>query len=412
MRLKPKLPPPPTLAQRVRRPVVLMSLLAALVAVLAVMGTPATDAVRRLWRGEPEPVQRVHDDAGILPPDVRVKAEQYVQRIFDESDVDVRIVTLRGRSRDDVLEEAAPRLMRELDAGAPGGRHRGLLVVYDATARRGRIEVGYGLEEYFPDGLVGYLLARHVQPMFAEGNPTQGIHLLLRMLHDRIRMATLNERFDPRVLEVLRHDDADGRLSGGAGASRVLTLASKRPGAFGQERAAKDARRRLGAQPTPDEAYRAYLRWMTDGVFDPNLELFTPDTRRYLASMTMTEAYFAYILLLEYGQPYRITTRGDRALVVFTGSPLVCPHFLVRTPAGWQIDLMAEVANTANTAGGVYSWTYRGQDDAYTNRFADHLYKIGNYMRLIDGDNRQLPIRDRSKDPSAMPDERHASAGS
>lgn len=411
MKLKPKLPPPPTLAQRMRRPVVLLSLPCALVAVLAATGMPAPDALRRLWGSEPEQVQRVHDGAGILPPDVRVKAEQYVQRIFDESDVDVRIVTLRGRGHDDVLEDAAPRLMRELDAGASGGRHRGLLVVYDATARRGRIEVGYGLEESFPDGFVGYLLAQHVQPMFAEGNPTQGIHLLLRMLHDRIRMATLNERFDPRVLDVLRRDD-DGRLSGGAGASRVLPLASRHTGAFGQERATKEARRRLGAQPTPDDAYRAYLRWMTDGVFDPNLELFTPDTRRYLGSMPMTEAYFAYILLLEYGQPYRITTRGDRALLVFTGSPLVCPHFFVRTPVGWQIDLMAEIANTANTAGGVYSWTYRGQDDPFTNRFADHLYKVGNYMRLLDGDNRQLPIRDRTKDPSALPDERHASAGS
>jgi hypothetical protein len=37
--------------------------------------------------------------------------------------------------------------------------------------------------------------------------------------------------------------------------------------------------------------------------------------------------------------------------------------------------------------------TYRGRDDRYTNRFADELMKIGNYMRLAHGDNRKLPVR-------------------
>jgi hypothetical protein len=37
----------------------------------------------------------------------------------------------------------------------------------------------------------------------------------------------------------------------------------------------------------------------------------------------------------------------------------------------------------------------------YTNRFADQLIKINNYMRLIAGDNRMLPVRSSSKDPAA-----------
>ena len=67
---------------------------------------------------------------------------------------------------------------------------------------------------------------------------------------------------------------------------------------------------------------------------------------------------------------------------------------------------MAEVKNTANVTGGVYTWMYRGVDDVYTNRFADKLYKIRNYMRLASGDNRMLPIRNAHKDPSAPRDER------
>jgi hypothetical protein len=46
-------------------------------------------------------------------------------------------------------------MMRALDAGAIGGHHRRVLVVYDGTTQRGRIEVGDGLEEHFSDGFVG-----------------------------------------------------------------------------------------------------------------------------------------------------------------------------------------------------------------------------------------------------------------
>jgi hypothetical protein len=67
---------------------------------------------------------------------------------------------------------------------------------------------------------------------------------------------------------------------------------------------------------------------------------------------------------------------------------------------------------TANVAGGVYTWTYRGEDDPYTDRFADHLIKIKNYMRLVPGDNRMLPMRNAYKDPSAPRDDRMASGES
>lgn len=394
MKPRPPLPRHRSLLQRLRLPA-LLCVLSALLVVLFSSGVPSLHDVRRAWENLGAP-QRVHDDAGILPAGVRGKAEEYTRRIFDESDVDVRLVTMQSRDGAS-LEEVAPQMMRALDAGAEGGRHRGLLVVYDATTRRGRIEVGYGLEEHFPDGFVGYLLTSHVQTLFASGDPTQAIHLLLRMLHHRIREAVLDQRFDPRVLEVI---DRGSHLSGGAGASRVMPIKDGH-GPVARGKVADGERERLGPQPTPEATYRAYLRWLVAGTYDPTLELFTAGTRAHLASLPMTPGYFEYILLQEHGQPYEIVTRGDRALLVFTGSPLVSPHFFLRSDAGWQIDLVAEVANTANVAGGVYAWTYRGEDDPYTNRFADHLIKIKNYMRLVPGDNRMLPMRNAYKDPSA-----------
>jgi hypothetical protein len=356
------------------------------------MGAPSLQWLEWWWTDEP--MRRVIDDANLLPPGVRDKAEEYTRQIFAESDVDVRVVLLRG-SGGESLESLAPDLMRRLDAGAEGRRQRGLLVVYDAETRNGRIEVGYGLEEHFPDGLVGYLLANHVKTLFAAGDPTQGLHLLLRMMHHRIREAVLDQSFDPRIVDVLD----DGRaLSGGAGASRAMPLAEEK-GKPSQPTVSDKVRARLGPQQSPEAAYRAYVSWLAAGVFDPAIGLFTPETRSYLANLPITRGYFQYILLQEYGQQFEIVT--DRALLVFTSTPLVSPHFFFRSRDGWHVDLVAEVANTANIGGGIYTWTYRGSDDPYTNRFADELIKIGNYLRLVRGDNRKLPIRNPENDPSA-----------
>ena len=79
----------------------------------------------------------------------------------------------------------------------------------------------------------------------------------------------------------------------------------------------------------------------------------------------MTPGYFEDILFDEFGKKSAMLVRDDLAMQVFTSTPLVSPHFYVRGPDGWQMDIQAEVANTGNIAGGEFSWTYRGRDDRY-----------------------------------------------
>lgn len=57
------------------------------------------------------------------------------------------------------------------------------------------------------------------------------------------------------------------------------------------------------------------------------------------------------------------------------------------------MDIQAEVNNTTNRVGGIYTWDYRGRNDIYTKNFADKLIKIKDYIRIARGDNRELPIR-------------------
>lgn len=117
--------------------------------------------------------------------------------------------------------------------------------------------------------------------------------------------------------------------------------------------------------------------------------LFTPLSQEFMAGQPMTRAY---LLMIEYGQAYRIDERGDLALLYFTASPLVGPHFLRRTAAGWTIDIWTEVLDTRNYAGGWYTWGLLDTDDEFAQRFSDRYWPTGGIVRIAGGDNRPLTV--------------------
>jgi hypothetical protein len=249
--------------------------------------------------------------------------------------------------------------------------------------------VGYGLEGHFPDAFVSYLVRDHARAFFESGNVTFGLRTLLALLQHRIREAVLGMDFDPRVLKVI----SASHLSGGAGVT--ATMPSRSPTtAKAPTRMSDEERARYRARKTPAETYAAYLAWLAlPGGFDPDVELFTPDSRAYLSRFPMTAPYREFILMGEYGKTHRIVQRGPLALLIFTGTPFTSPHFFVKDGDVWRMDMAAEVRNTVERVGGPYTWDYRGTSDEYTKAFGEMLIKIQGYRRFKDGDNRALPIR-------------------
>jgi uncharacterized protein len=332
--------------------------------------------------------KHVKDAAGLLPDEDRWRLDQYSRWVFRESDVDMRFVFVNGTGGKKI-EQFAVDTVEALGIGGKTREERGVLFLYDLAGKKARIEVGYGLEGFFPDAFVSYLIHDHARELFASRDISLALRLLLRMLHTRIRQAVLGAQFDPGALEVAR---SARNLSGGAGATVATetgVAGGPRPGALPAE-----LRRKFGPQPSPADAYSRYLQWLALGVFDPDLALFTGGTRSHLARLPMTTAYFDYILFQEHGRSHRIEVRGDLALLYFTSDPLVSPHFFVRGREGWQMDIASEVANIRNRVGGVYIWDYGGApDNPYTRAFGDLLYNAYGYTRIRGGDNRALPIR-------------------
>ena len=335
--------------------------------------------------------RHVYDEVSILAKHDFIQFEQYTKWILHESDIDIRLFFVKNTGNK-TIEELAIEKVQALGIGGKSREERGLLLLYDFEGKKLRIEVGYALEEYFPDAFVGYLVHDHARDFFAISSPGDfviGLNLLIRMLHYRIREEVLGNKFDPRVVEIIRHQ---GYLSGGAGISALIPPGGQYEISWQPAIAEKD-RQEYSPQPTPKAAYEKYLEWLMAGKYDPRIELFTPRSQKYLKSLPMTKAYFHYWLIQEFGKKYEICTRKDAALLYFTNDPLVGPHFFRRTDKGWQMDMVAEVGNTRNLVGGVYSWDYCGRDDIYTRTFSDKLINIRNHIRIAGGDNRELSIR-------------------
>lgn len=333
-------------------------------------------------------IHRVSDDAGVLSKFDARRFDEQLGWIFDESDIDVRFVFVKDTGTK-TIEQLAVEKVQELGVGGKSREQRGVLLLYDLKGKELRVEVGYGLEQYFPDAFVGYLVHYHTRDFFSEGDLTIGLRWLIRMLHHRIREQKLGNNFDPRIVQVIKNQ---GYLSGGAGVSASVAENGKNKVQFLSKLKDKE-RSYYCAQSTPNAVYEKFLIWLATGKFDPRIEIFTHPSQIYLSSLPITSAYFHYILMHEYGRSYKFYIKNNLALQYFTDDPLVVPRCYINTPAGWQMDILSELKNSRDRVGCVYTWDYAGINDVYTKAFADKLVNIKNYIRIKDGDNRELPLR-------------------
>jgi hypothetical protein len=213
-------------------------------------------------------------------------------------------------------------------------------------------------------------------------------------LQHRIREAVLGDAFDPQAVNTLLNS---GYLSGGAGVS--ATMHGDRSGEIPSKLQLTEAERNLYvAQGTPTETYNLYLKWLFQPTYDPNVDIFTDQSRGYMARLPMSPAYFDFIFMGEYGKSFQVVERQGLAILYFTGTPFVSPHFFVKENDVWRMDIVAEVQNTHEIVGGIYNWTYTGNGDRYTQAFSDLLINIKGYKRFKDGDNRALVIRSASRE--------------
>jgi uncharacterized protein len=115
----------------------------------------------------------VTDEAHILDAATINQIEQLSVELEEKTSAELGVVTISSLEGRDI-EGYASDLFQKWGLGKKG-KDNGVLLLIAPNDRRGRLEVGYGLEGLIPDGLAGRILDEAVIPFFRQGNMAGGV---------------------------------------------------------------------------------------------------------------------------------------------------------------------------------------------------------------------------------------------
>jgi len=127
----------------------------------------------------PAPTGYINDFAGVLSPTTKNSLESYCTQVDRQAHAQIAVVTINTLDDDQTIEEFATEL--EDKWGVGNKDDRGILMVFVMKPRRGRIEVGYGLEGILNDAKVGDI-GRSMVPAANQGDYNTAIPLGVRQI--------------------------------------------------------------------------------------------------------------------------------------------------------------------------------------------------------------------------------------
>jgi len=113
----------------------------------------------------PSPRGYVSDFADVISEDTEYRISQMADTIEKATTVEIAVVTVPNLGSYGSIEQYSVDIASEWGIGKEG-EDNGLLLMLALAERRARIEVGYGLEGAFPDGLVGRIMDESMVPYF------------------------------------------------------------------------------------------------------------------------------------------------------------------------------------------------------------------------------------------------------
>ncbi len=113
----------------------------------------------------PSPSGYVNDFAGVISSDTESRISQMADTIERATSVEIAVATVPNLGSYGSIEQYSVDLASDWGIGKEG-EDNGMLLLLSLEERRARIEVGYGLEGAFPDGLVGRIMDESMVPYF------------------------------------------------------------------------------------------------------------------------------------------------------------------------------------------------------------------------------------------------------
>src|SRR5258708_6425747 len=156
-----------------------MTYLSRWLAVVLLIFAPSVVVTAESVSSLPAPTGYVNDFAGVLSPSTKQNLETLCTQVDRQAHAQIAVVTIKTLEDDQTIEEFATEL--EDNWGVGNKDDRGVLMVLVMTPRKGRIEVGYGLEGILNDAKVGDI-GRSMVPAANRGDYDTAVPLGVRQL--------------------------------------------------------------------------------------------------------------------------------------------------------------------------------------------------------------------------------------
>ena len=156
-----------------------MNRIARWLGIVVLLLAPASLLVGESVKSLPAPTGYINDFAGVLSPSTKQNLEALCTQVDRQANAQIAVVTIKTLENDQTIEEFATEL--EDKWGVGNKDDRGVLMVLVMTPRRGRIEVGYGLEGVLNDAKVGDI-GRSMVPAASQGDYDAAVPLGVRQI--------------------------------------------------------------------------------------------------------------------------------------------------------------------------------------------------------------------------------------
>lgn len=289
---------------------------------------------------ESTPVELIKDSANIFDSEEIDYIREYHQWLLDNFDLDYRIITLNGQ--DNINQFTADYFNRE-KIGSRSRNNRGLLLVIDKKNDIARLEISAILEPVFTDTFVAYVENRQMVPFFKEGKVAEGVFATSEIIRIRARDAAKGNEYDDSKLI--------GSIGGGATAQANIGK--------GKDFSFKVDMPDVVAADDPEESLRRYVRARSMRNGRSDLNVFTPASREFMATLPSTPARMDNsVKRLKNCVVERVTYNDDktRAVLFHSLQHRECDPFLFEKgeDGKWRMDLKALGLGTNHTFGDIW----------------------------------------------------------
>ncbi len=272
--------------------------------------------------GHRVPDSRIYDTARLLDEKELRNLDLVHLELLLNHGIDYAILT--SEKTGDIEGFALDRFAK-LEVGEKSSAGHGLLLVIDPAQDEVRLEVSQSLEGVYVDAFIAYIEQRQMVPFFQEDRIADGIAATTELIVQRAIRARQNLGFE---------GEAWAPAAMGAGATTDARIGEGYEAPMAPEERQRKER-------SPLEVVHAYIEAMRARNANPDLSVYSEDTRTMLRDWVVTPAQMDNVFKTYRQCPLaELRTDGNRAVFRYPVHRRHCaPWFLVQENGEWRLDL-------------------------------------------------------------------------